>query len=167
MSANGFPQLDTASYPGQIFWLGVAFAVLYTLMSRLALPRVAEALEVRRARRAGNLEQAEQLNTEAEKIKTAYEKSLAKAQKAAADAMTSASQSVSEKTAEAQSRFAAESRKRLIAAEQNIARAKTDALHSLADISAEIAADMVLKITAVQVSKADAKKTVMSIMEKN
>lgn len=166
MSESGFPQLNTASYPSQLFWLGVAFAVLYILMSRLALPRVAEVLEARRARKDGNLEEASRMNGEADTIKTAYEKSLAKAQKSAADAMTSAGQAISEKTSEAQARFAAESRKRLLTAEQTIAKAKTDALHSLADISAEIAADMAHKIADIQVNKADAKKAVLSVMEK-
>ena len=166
MSSGGFPQLDTSSYPSQLFWLGVAFVALYFLMSRIALPRVAEALETRRARKAGNLENAARMNGEAEKIKTAYEQSLAKAQRAAADAMTAAGQAISEKTSDAQARFAADSRKRLLAAEQSINQAKTEALHSLADISAEIAAEMVHKIAAVQVNKTDAKKIVMSIIEK-
>jgi len=123
-------------------------------------------LDVRRAQKEGNLEKAGQINDEAEKIKTAYEKSLAAAQKTATEALSAAEKMISEKTAEAQSRFAENARKRLVTAEQNISKAKTEALHSLTDISAEIAADMVHKIAELQVNPADAKKAVLSVMQK-
>jgi F-type H+-transporting ATPase subunit b len=167
MDDIGFPQLNASSYPSQIFWLAVAFVLLYTLMSKFALPRVTEVLELRRLRKTSDLTKAGQLNEEAEKIRAAFEKSLAQAQKAASEVMTAAEKAISEKTSEAQSRFADNSRKRLVAAEQNIAKAKLEALHSLTDISAEIAAEMVEKITDIQVSKADAKKVVTSVMQKD
>jgi F-type H+-transporting ATPase subunit b len=166
MDDIGFPQLNASSYPSQVFWLGVAFVLLYTLMSKIALPRVTEVLELRRLRKTGDLSRAGQLNEEAETIRAAYEKSLALAQKSASEVMTAAEKAISAKASETQSRFADNSRKRLVAAEQNIAKAKLEALHSLTDISAEIAADMVQKITDIQVSKADAKKAVMSVMQK-
>ena len=106
----GFPQLNASSYPSQIFWLGVAFVLLYTLMSRLALPRVTEVLEMRRLQRSDNLAKAGQLNEEADKIKTSYEKSLAKAQKAAAETLAAAEKVISEKISETQSRFSDNSR---------------------------------------------------------
>lgn len=162
----GFPQLNTKTYASQLTWLFVAFILLYTLMSKLALPRVTEVLENRRMQRDGNLTKASQLNDEAEKIRSTYEKSLAKAQRTANEALVSAGRAVSEKTSEEQSRFAENSRKRLVAAEQNIVKAKTEALHSLVDISAEIAADMVHKVANVQVNKAEAKKAIQSVMEK-
>jgi F-type H+-transporting ATPase subunit b len=166
MDGSGFPQLNVSSYPSQLFWLGVAFVLLYALMSRIALPRVTAVLDRRRSQKDGDLTKAGQLNDEAEKIKTAYEKLLAKAQKTAAEAMTAAERAISGKISEAQSRFADNSRKRLAAAEQNIAKAKADALHSLIDISAEVAADMVQKIADIQVNKTDATKAIMSVMQK-
>jgi F-type H+-transporting ATPase subunit b len=164
--AGGLPQLDTSTYASQLFWLFVCFTALYVLMSKIALPRVSEVLETRRLHKGGDLEKAAQLSEEAGKIRTTYEKSLATAQQQAADAMTSAGQAISEKISEEQSRFAENSRKRLVAAEQNIVKAKAEALQSLADISAEIAAEMVHKIADIQVNKADAKKHVMSVMQK-
>ncbi|MBI3440454.1 MAG: ATPase [Proteobacteria bacterium] len=161
----GFPQLNASSYPSQLFWLGVAFVVLYALMSRLALPRVTEVLEKRNAQKTGDLDKARQMNEEAEKVKITYKKSLAKAQKDASEVVTAAEQAISEKLAEAQSRFAENSRKRLVVIEQNIAKAKAEALHSLADISADIAADMVHKIADIQVNKADAKRVVTSVLQ--
>lgn len=162
----GFPQLNTATYPSQIFWLFVSFAILYALMSKIALPRINEVLDMRQSQRDGNLHRAEHLNREAEAVQTAYAASLAKAQTAAQEDLARAEDAISEKLAAENARFMENARKRIAAAEQGIAKAREEALGSLADISAEVAAEMVAKIADVQVSKADAKKVVMTEMQK-
>jgi F-type H+-transporting ATPase subunit b len=161
----GFPQLDASTYASQLVWLAVAFVLLYALMSKIALPRVAKALDMRRAHRDGYLGKAAEMNDAAEEIKTAVEKSLGKAQKSAHETLLSAHQDTSEKVAGVQARFAENSRNRLLAAEQAIMKAKTEALQSLADISADIAVEMVQKVANVEISKADAKKAVLSAMK--
>ncbi|MFH1157678.1 MAG: ATPase [Pseudomonadota bacterium] len=166
MSGTGFPQLDPSSYPSQLFWLAVAFAALYALLSKIALPRVSEVLEMRRSQKNGDLARAGQLSEEAEQIRVAYEKSLAMARRAAADALASSGRALGGKISEEQARFAKNSRKRLAAAEHAIAEAKTAALHSLLDISSEIAAEMAYKIAAVRFSDADARKAVAAVMQK-
>lgn len=162
----GFPQLNTKTYPSQLFWLFVSFTLLYVLMSKLALPRVGEVLELRREQRESNLKRAEELQAEAAKAKSAYESALAKAQESAAEAMSAAEQEISEKLAAESAKFTEHSRKRIATAEQAIAKAKSDALASLADISADISVEIVGKVAAVQVTKADAKKVVTDVMKK-
>ena len=46
-AATGLPQLDFTTFPSQIFWLAVATFVLFQLMNRVALPRIASVLEER------------------------------------------------------------------------------------------------------------------------
>ncbi len=36
----GFPPFDTATFPSQIFWLVVSFAVLFVVLWRIAGPRI-------------------------------------------------------------------------------------------------------------------------------
>lgn len=162
----GFPQLKAESYPSQVFWLFVSFTILYVLMSKVALPKVGSVIDQRRAQREGNLTRAEQLQDEAAKAKASYEAALAKAHESAQEAMSSAETEISEKIAAESAKFTEATRKRVVAAEQGIAKAKEEALASLADISAEISAEMVGKVAGVQVSKADAKKVVTDIMKK-
>ena len=38
---GAFPPLDTSTFPSQLFWLVVFFGLLYLLMSKVALPRLA------------------------------------------------------------------------------------------------------------------------------
>lgn len=162
----GFPQLKAKTYPSQVFWLFVSFALLYALMSKIALPRVGEVLDTRRAHKENDLKRAEQLQEEATKVKAAYEAAIAKAQAEAQDAQRAAEQEISEKIAEKNAEFAEKARKRVATAEQNIARAKDEALGSLADISADVAAEMVNKVAGVQVGKAEARKAVNDVMQK-
>jgi F-type H+-transporting ATPase subunit b len=162
----GFPQLNAKTYPSQLFWLFVSFALLYVLMSKLALPRVGAVLDARASHKEGDLKRAAQLQEEATKVKAAYEAAIAKAQADAQEAQAAADQEVSEKIAAENAKFTEAARKRVATAEQNIARAKDDAVASLADISAEVAAEMVNKIAGVQIGKAEAKKAVTTVMQK-
>lgn len=164
-SKGGFPQLDTTTYASQIFWLAVSFVLLYTLMSRVSLPRITEVLELRQTQREGNLNRAEQLQEEAEKVKTTVDAALAKAQAEAQEALSANEQQRAKKIAAENARFLEHARTRIANAEQNIVKAKEEALHSLADISAEIAAEITQKIAAANISKADAKKVVTDIMK--
>lgn len=167
LEANiGFPQLKPDTYVRQIFWLFVSFIVLFTLMSKVALPKVGAVLDTRAAQKEGNLKSAEEMHDEATKVKTAFEASLAKAHESAADTLKAAENVIVDKATAENTKFAEQARARIVSAEQAIAKAKQDALASLADISAEIAADMVNKITGAQLTKADAKKAVAAEMQK-
>ena len=52
------PQLDVSTFTPQLFWLVVWFVVLYLLMAKLGLPRIALAIDARRQRREDDLARA-------------------------------------------------------------------------------------------------------------
>src|SRR3546814_1656625 len=79
IGSGGLPQLDADTYPTQIFWLVVTFVILYLIMSKVALPRIAEVLEERQERVADDIETAERLRSEAAVVQSEYEKALAEA----------------------------------------------------------------------------------------
>ncbi len=165
-SKGGFPQLDVTTYSSQVFWLAVSFALLYLLMSRIALPRITEVLDMRQTQINTNLDRAAQLNDEAEKAKDAFESILGEAQDNAREAVSTAEQKIAERAAADTARFAEHARERVAAAESNIAKAKTEALNSLADIAAEVAADMANKVAKTHLTKADALPAVKAQMSK-
>ena len=45
-----FPPFNTATFPSQLLWLTISFALLYVLMSKLVLPRLSSILGERRGR---------------------------------------------------------------------------------------------------------------------
>ena len=50
-----FPPMDATTFPSQIFWLVIFFALLYLLMSKLALPKMAAVLAKRHKALEGDL----------------------------------------------------------------------------------------------------------------
>ena len=71
-------QIDT--YLSQVVWLVISFVVLYVVMWKTALPRVADVLQERQERIGDDLERAEKLKSEAEAVLEVYEATTAKAQ---------------------------------------------------------------------------------------
>lgn len=78
-SAIGMPQLCFDWYPNQIFWLVVTLVIVYLLMSRIALPRIASVIAERHGAIQGDLDQAEMLKAKAVEAEDAYKKALAEA----------------------------------------------------------------------------------------
>src|SRR5260370_41662908 len=84
------PQLDISTFPPQLFWLAVWFLVLYLLMAKIGLPRIAAALEARRQRREDDLARAAQMQAEAEAANAAFQQTLAQARAQAEAAIPAA-----------------------------------------------------------------------------
>lgn len=81
----GMPQLDFSTFPNQIFWLVITLAVIYLLLNRIALPRIAGILADRQGTITGDLAAAEELKVRAMEAEEAYEKALAEARAQAAE----------------------------------------------------------------------------------
>ncbi len=75
----GMPQLDFSTFPNQIFWLAVALVVTYLVLSRVALPRIAEVLAARQGAITGDIATAEELRRKAAKAEEAYDMAIAEA----------------------------------------------------------------------------------------
>lgn len=78
-SAPGMPQLDFATFGNQIFWLLVVLAVIYWVLSRIALPRIGGVITDRQGAITGDLMAAEEFKHKAREAEAAYDKALADA----------------------------------------------------------------------------------------
>ena len=99
-SGPKLPQLDIETYASQIFWLIVTFIVLYFLVAKIAMPRIAEVLEGRQERIEDDLDKAETLKKEAYLVKVEYEKALSSAREEAHDATRRAQDEIAKHSAE-------------------------------------------------------------------
>jgi F-type H+-transporting ATPase subunit b len=162
----GFPQLkQTHTYASQVFWLAIAFVLMYLSMSKLALPRVGTVFDLRKKYVADNLGEAEHLTQAAETIRAAYKKKLAAAHEQAREALYAAESSMAAKLASEELHFSENMRLRVAKTDRDIAFAKEEALRTIADVSAEAAADITQRITGVSISKLDARKAVDAAMK--
>ncbi len=164
-ASSGLPQLDVTTYPSQLFWLAVTFVVLYVLMSRVALPKIADVLEERQERIESDLGKAEQLKTEAEAVRADYEKAVAEARASAHALSKDASDDVAAKAAEAETEAAKKSAEQMKRAEARIANAKRSALEGVRTVAKDVSTDAVRKLIGVDVASDDADAAVGAAME--
>ena len=71
------PQFDTTFFASQIFWTLISFAVLFVILSRWILPRIADALRHRTRLIEAQIKRAQHQRKLAERIKNRYEIKLA------------------------------------------------------------------------------------------
>ena len=143
-AAHGvFPPFDSSTFASQLLWLAITFAALYWLMSKIALPRIGEILEVRRDRIESDLAEAERMRQKTDQALADYEKALADAKSKAQGIAEETRAQV--KAAQDKKRSAAEAdlSKKVSAAEARIQETKADALKNVSDIAAETAQALV------------------------
>ena len=140
------PQFDPSSFPSQIFWLVVSFFALYLVVSRLAVPRIAEVLEQRHRLVQDDIDRAAALKAETDQAIAAYEQAMAEARAQAQEQIrivTSEAKAIAEKrTAE----VTAAVNDQTARAEARIAKARQDALDGLMQVAADNAKAVVAKL---------------------
>ncbi|MCB2100524.1 MAG: hypothetical protein KDE22_06625 [Rhodobacterales bacterium] len=137
--AAGLPQLEPKNFSPQLVWLAITFAVMYWLMSKVALPRVAQVLEERQIKIDESLSKAETLKQEAEHVAAAYEASLTDARNQALDSVKTVRDEAAHEAASRQAALAEKLAADVKAAEANIAQARDTALAGVRDMAVEIA----------------------------
>lgn len=159
------PQLDPTFFTSQLFWLAVAFGLLYLFLWRFGLPRVTGVLQHRRDRIAGDLEKAEKMKKEAEKLNNEYVTSLGEVR---AKANSLIAEAVAKAKAESERRHAAldaEIHARFQESDKALAKARKDALRNIQDIAVELSAMIAKKVAGISVSEDKARKSVQSVVE--
>ena len=63
---NVFPPFDKTTFPSQLFWLAFTFVILYLLMARVALPRIAAIIEKRKGQIDDDLADASRVKDESD-----------------------------------------------------------------------------------------------------
>jgi F-type H+-transporting ATPase subunit b len=82
-AAGTMPQLNPHDMVPQLVWLAILFAVLYLLMSAVAVPRIAATLQARDAKISGDLTAAEKANEDARALIESYHQRLTAARESA------------------------------------------------------------------------------------
>lgn len=141
-----FPPFDAEYFAPQLVWLALTFGFLYFVMSRIALPRIANVLEERHDRIADDLDKAEELKAQTEEAIATYEKALADAR---AKAHAIAEETHTEIMAEVEAQRAETDRQidaKLQEAERQIEATKTAALAHVRDVATDTAGIIVERL---------------------
>jgi F-type H+-transporting ATPase subunit b len=138
-ASGGLPQLDFTTFPSQIFWLAVTCFVLFHLMNKIALPRIASVLEERADAIADDLDRAEEFKRKADEAGAAYQQALADARTTAqgiiAEARAAIQQEVDAEMAEADAEISA----RAGESEKRIREIRDSAIAAVAEVANDTA----------------------------
>ncbi|MBX9926409.1 MAG: F0F1 ATP synthase subunit B [Hyphomicrobiaceae bacterium] len=142
-----FPPFNTDTFAPQLVWLALTFGLLYFVLSRAVLPRIADVIDERANRIKRDLDAAERLKVETDKAISSYEDALGAAK---AKANQIASETRSKLTADTdREKMSIESQlnTKLADAEQRIAAMKSKALASVGDIASSTATAIVGRLS--------------------
>jgi F-type H+-transporting ATPase subunit b len=157
------PQLDTTTWPPQLFWLAVTFIALYIFISRVVIPRTGGAIAKRKATVEGDLAQAQKLKADTDKAIQAYEATLAEARvKAHAIAQANRDKLTAEFDAE-RAKLDRSLGAKIAEAEKKIAAAKMKALEDVKEVAADIAMSIVAELIGARVTKTAATDAVTKV----
>lgn len=138
-AAPGMPQLDFATFPNQMFWLVVTLVVIYLVLSRVALPRIASVLAERQGTITNDIAAAEELKVKAAEAEAAYEKALADARAEAGRIAAEAKAGVQAEIAAAIQKADAEIAARTSESEARIAEIRDGAAAAVRDVARDTA----------------------------
>lgn len=142
-----FPPFDATTFASQIVWFVITFAILYVVMSRVALPQIGSIIDKRKARIDGDLKEAERLKGETDKAIAAYEAALAEARKNAHGIAEETRASIKADIDGKRKVVEDDLSKKVAEAEARIAKNKDEALGRVGEIAAETTAALVTQIT--------------------
>lgn len=152
-SVHPMPQLEPSFWGNQVFWLLVTLVVIYFVLSRIALPRIAAVLAERQGTITNDIAAAEALKAKAVEAEEAYNQALADAR---AEAQRIAAETKAEMQAEldaATAKADAEISEKLAESEKAIAEIRANAMASIEDVAKDTAAELIAALG----SEADAK----------
>ncbi len=149
--AVGMPQLCGDWFGNQIFWLAIALIVLYFILSRIALPRIAAVLAERQGTITNDLAAAEDLKAKATEAEEAYKQALADAKAEAQKIIAETKASIKKDLDRANEEADAEIKAKTAEGEKKIAEIREGAL----DAVKEVAKDVTTELVASMGQKAD------------
>ena len=139
----GMPQLDFSTFPNQIFWLVVTLVVIYLVLSKIALPRIASVLAERQGTITNDIAAAEELKQKAAEAEAAYEKALADARAEAGQIAAEAKAAMQAEVAEAMKKADAEIAARTAESEARIDEIRAGAIEAVRTVAKDTAKEVV------------------------
>lgn len=157
--AIGMPQLCGEWMGNQVFWLLVTLVVIFFILSRIALPRIASILAERQGSITNDLAAAEDLKAKAVEAEDAYNKALADARAEAQNIVAAAKAEIQNDLDDAIAKADAEIAAKSAESEKKIADIRATALDSVK----VVAKDTAKEIVAAMGGTADAKSVTAAV----
>lgn len=162
-SGGGFPPFKTETFPSQLFWLTVTFAVLFVIVWRIANPMVRAVIDGRKAKIDGDIAAAAKSKQDAEKALADYEATLAAAKAHAGKVAEENRKAIDNEVEKAKAKAETEAAKTTAQAEARIADMQAEASKGVTKVAEEAAAAIVDHLIGEKVNADEVAAAVRSV----
>ena len=164
--SGGMPQLNPEFWFSQIFWLIIAFGLLFIVLSKLILPKISENLEARKSQILENIEAAEkQRETSENKIKE-YEKIIIDSKNEAKNYFSKAREKILKDIDKKRETLENEINKEIKKTEKEITDLKNKSPEKINKIAIETSSNLVKQLIGVEVNNSSISAIVEDISRK-
>jgi len=163
----GMPQLDPTYWASQAFWLILTFSVLYISIAKFYLPKIKKNLEDRENKIKEDLDEANNLKNLSEKRLKEYEIILQDAKKEVAKILLESKNKLNKDIQTKKGAMEKEIENEIEKAQRKISELKKNSVDSIKNISQEIAANIIEKMSGDKLNESSIKATVEDISKKN
>ena len=146
MSESSMPQLNPEYFASQIFWLIFSFAILYIVMAKFALPKIANVIETREDIIARDLEDAENFKKDSEATELKYTNAIKEAQNKASETLANSREKLNKQIEADKNSFEQESSDLASKFILDLDKKKQKVLQDSEQIANEVALDIINKI---------------------
>lgn len=164
---GGLPQLtQTDTFASQIFWTIVTFTVLYFVVAKVILPRIAGTMEERQDKIDDDLSRAEKLKGEADQVMSDYDQSLQQARSEASELLRKAQEAWQAEAAERNAAEDAKLAEKVEADEARIDAARAEAEGNLKSVAASVATALTDKLIGVKPDDRQVDRAVDAVVQR-
>ena len=158
------PQLDPSTFGTQLFWLFVAFTVLFLIVWKVALPRITDVRATRQNRVEDDLDKASGMKAEAESVLEASEQALAAATSEAQDLQRRAAAELAEERVRLQEDLARTLSERAREAEDRINAEQQRAVSNIREATLGVVQDAAERLIGSPVSENEADAAIQAAL---
>ena len=147
-----FPPFDTETFASQLIWLTLTFGLLYVVMKRSILPRLAEKLSKRSDHIKYDLARAENVKRETDKVIGDYRQALSEARAKASTLVNMQRERLAAEVEKERATLEAQIAETLGKAKSDIAESKSKALAGIDGIATELADIIVTRLIGKEIA---------------
>ena len=164
--SGGMPQLNPEFWFSQIFWLIIAFGIMFILLSKFVLPKISENLESRKAQILENIEAAEKQREESDKKLKEYEKLILNSKNEAKNYFNKAREEILKDVNKKRENLEKEINEEINKAEKEILDLKNKSSEKIRKIAVETSSDLIKKLMGVEVNNSSISAIVEDVSRK-
>lgn len=149
------PQLNSATFISQIFWLIVSFSLMWLIVARFIVPKISDIKERRQHKVNDYLAAAGSFKQSAEELAARYNAAIEKAEQAASQAWDEARSELEARSSELRREMTERLNERMKANEKELERNAKDVRAQLNGMAEELAVKIAAKMQLPGIGKAE------------